>query len=329
MGKRTSQLGEITTIDNNDILYGVDVSDLTHSPEGTSVKFKKSNLLKEVVSVIGDNASNISDLQNDVLDIGNQITNIYSAIEQGYSGWNPINVGCSYQGADAPSYSMYIGGNANLFLTLGMRILLTNGGSPKMFILTAISAYDAGNDRTLLTMYGGTDYTLANSAITGVYFSSAKVPYGFPLDPSKWSVEKLDTSRRQQANPTLLAWYNLGTTNSQLSIPIGNWNLYWYVQVGASGGASDCELAVGATLSTANNSEISKRYTSTTYMRYVEVGGAGVAINSSLSKEFPLIRTTKATYYLNGYVYSSTAQTDLSFFGNDNTTVIRATSAYL
>lgn len=52
MGKRTTQLGEITTIDDNDILYGVDVDDLTHSPDGTSVKFKKSNLLKEVNSRI-------------------------------------------------------------------------------------------------------------------------------------------------------------------------------------------------------------------------------------------------------------------------------------
>ncbi len=63
MGKRTTQLNEITTVDNNDILYGVDVDDLTHSPDGTSVKFKKSNLLKEVNSRAGDIESDVSDLQ--------------------------------------------------------------------------------------------------------------------------------------------------------------------------------------------------------------------------------------------------------------------------
>lgn len=63
MGKRTTQLGEITTIDDNDILYGVDVDDLTHSPDGTSVRFKKSNLLKEVNSRAGDIESDVSDLQ--------------------------------------------------------------------------------------------------------------------------------------------------------------------------------------------------------------------------------------------------------------------------
>lgn len=63
MGKRTTQLNEITTIDDNDILYGVDVSDLTHSPDGTSVRFKKSNLLKEINSRAGDIESDVSDLQ--------------------------------------------------------------------------------------------------------------------------------------------------------------------------------------------------------------------------------------------------------------------------
>jgi|GEM_PF-4201015 len=63
MGKRITQLDEITTIDNNDILYGVDVDDLTHSPEGTSKKFTKINLLKEINSRAGDIESDVSDLQ--------------------------------------------------------------------------------------------------------------------------------------------------------------------------------------------------------------------------------------------------------------------------
>lgn len=62
MGKRTTQLNEITTVDNNDILYGVDVDDLTHSPDGTSVKFKKSNLLKEVNSDVSELQGIISGL---------------------------------------------------------------------------------------------------------------------------------------------------------------------------------------------------------------------------------------------------------------------------
>lgn len=63
MGKRITQLTELTTVDPNDILYGVDIDDLTHSPDGTSVKFKKSNLLKEVNSRAGDIESDVSELQ--------------------------------------------------------------------------------------------------------------------------------------------------------------------------------------------------------------------------------------------------------------------------
>ena len=63
MGKRITQLNEITTVDNSDILYGVDVDDLTHSPEGTSKKFTKTNLLKEINSRAGDIESDVSDLQ--------------------------------------------------------------------------------------------------------------------------------------------------------------------------------------------------------------------------------------------------------------------------
>ena len=73
MGKRTSQLNEITTIDNNDILYGVDVSDLTHSPDGTSVRFKKQNFLKEVVQ----NVSSIQNVLNGLLDQFYPIGTIY------------------------------------------------------------------------------------------------------------------------------------------------------------------------------------------------------------------------------------------------------------
>lgn len=45
MGIRTSQLTENTTLNALDLLYGVDVSDLTHSPDGTSKKIKLSTLI--------------------------------------------------------------------------------------------------------------------------------------------------------------------------------------------------------------------------------------------------------------------------------------------
>src|SRR5690606_22909761 len=99
----------------------------------------------------------------------------------------------------------------------GMRIKLTQT-TAKYFIITKV-AYSDPN--TTITVYGGTDYDLANAAITDPYYSQVKAPVGFPLDPSKWSVLVTDSSSRSQATPTSNQWYNLGSVS--ITIPIGYW----------------------------------------------------------------------------------------------------------
>ena len=56
------------------------------------------------------------------------------------------------------------------------------GGAIKYFIITGVSY---SSPSTTLTLYGGTDYDLANSAIIEPYFSMAKTPYCFPLDKAR------------------------------------------------------------------------------------------------------------------------------------------------
>ena len=51
--------------------------------------------------------------------------------------------------------------------------LQQTGGAVKHFINTGVG-YSSPN--TVLTLYGGTDYDLANSPIIEPYFSAAKVP---------------------------------------------------------------------------------------------------------------------------------------------------------
>ncbi len=50
MAKRISQLAEITTVDSDDLLNIVDVSDTTYSASGTNKKVKKSNLIKDLAT---------------------------------------------------------------------------------------------------------------------------------------------------------------------------------------------------------------------------------------------------------------------------------------
>ena len=86
---RISQLTEITTIDNADLLYGVDVSDLTHSPDGSSRKFTKQNLLKEINSRAGDIESDVSDLESAVANILNLVYPVGSIYTNATDDTNP------------------------------------------------------------------------------------------------------------------------------------------------------------------------------------------------------------------------------------------------
>lgn len=69
--------------------------------------------------------------------------------------------------------------------SVGMKIRLTQT-TVRYFIITAVSAYSGGY--TTITVYGGTDYTLANAAITSPYYSTVKSPFGFPMSRNKWSI---------------------------------------------------------------------------------------------------------------------------------------------
>lgn len=93
MGKRITQLNEITTIDNNDILYGVDVSDLAQSPDGSSKKFTKQNLLKDANITSGTigSGTNVVEVLKKVYPIGsiyiNATDNTNPGLLFGFGTW--------------------------------------------------------------------------------------------------------------------------------------------------------------------------------------------------------------------------------------------------
>ncbi len=94
-------------------------------------------------------------------------------------GWSPdITNTWSYSSADAPTFVISINADMTAVLSIGMRLRLTQT-TVKYFIVTAVGAYSGGN--TLVSVYGGVDYTLANAAISTPYYSTAKAPIGFPM----------------------------------------------------------------------------------------------------------------------------------------------------
>jgi len=233
-------------------------------------------------------------------------------------GWLASGETWTYASADAPTYTFTIASfDATSKYSAGMRIKLTDAGSVKYFIITAVTFDDPGST---ITVYGGTDYTLAGGAITLPYFSTQKAPLGFPLSPVKWTVEITDVTIRSQGTPVTATWYNLGSLS--ISIPIGVW-LVSYMAVVQTVRAGAGTLSGWATLSTANNSESDKLWSAT-----IGYDTSTTVEYGTLFRQSPLTLTEKDTYYLNEKAAAATTQT-LYLRSDEATTIIRAICAYL
>ena len=104
----------------------------------------------------------------------------------GGGNWTSDSNTWTFSSADSPTFVISVNADMTALITAGTQIQLTQSATVKYFIVTAVGAYSGG--ATLITVYGGTDYTLANSAITSPNYSYAKAPTGFPLSPAKWTV---------------------------------------------------------------------------------------------------------------------------------------------
>lgn len=223
-------------------------------------------------------------------------------------GWTALGATLTYSSADGPTFVATTSIDLTGVIPLGARIKL-NQTTDKYFIVTAISS-------TTITLYGGTDYTLANAAITVPQYSMLKAPLGFPLDPTKWTVEVTDTTDAGQNSPVQNTWYNA----LSISLPIGAWRVYY--QGGLQGTRSSGTCSTYSTLSTANNSESDKKFTSTVFC--ASVSNLFIGIHN----EGAITVAAKTSYYLNVRT-DTTSMTRVAFRGDIYTTVIRAVCAYL
>lgn len=243
-----------------------------------------------------------------------------AGIRQTNLSWETLNYTFTYVSADDPTYVMQVAStDISGYVWAGMRVRVKQAGVYLYFIVTKV----VFSTNTTITMYGGTDYDLANATIQEVGVSIEKAPIGFPLDPIKWTVITTSTADDTQASPAVSTWYNLGSRN--IVIPIGTWRVEYQV-VGKSV-VNGAAMVIYATLSTATNSQSDADFTS----RYQTNGAtdANFLVAGPLSKSKYLNLTSKTTYYLNGQVGVASAA-DLTFLGSGGgTTVIRAICAYL
>ncbi|MBA7540503.1 hypothetical protein ES705_32802 [subsurface metagenome] len=212
-----------------------------------------------------------------------------------------------------------ISGDVRNKYSLGMKFKLTQNSTVKYFFITKLE-YHAPN--TWIWVYSGTNYTLEIKDIINNYYSFAKAPYGFPLEPTAWTVKVTDNITREQQNPVQNTWYNLGSIS--ITIPIGSFIVSYIVCFG-SYKATATTITAKCTLSTANNSESDSEFTCRT-----DMGGASdtLFLRSIGFKSKTLNLATKTIYYIN----TNTTTTGMGYIYNINqhqTLIIKAVCAYL
>lgn len=226
------------------------------------------------------------------------------------TGWISTNETWTYASADSPTFTFTISGDKTGKYSVGMKLRLTQT-TTKYFIITAIS-YSSPN--TTITVYGGTDYTLANATITNPYYSVHKSPYGFPMSPLKWSITLSSTSARSTSSPTVNTYYNA----ESIILHIGVWEIAF--SGCAQKGAANTGIRI--TLSTSSSGE------SSSSLSLVFLDNASTTAVVSFEKNVTLSLTSKTVYYLN-YSTEQSGSSYIGIQGNYVPTLITAVCAYL
>jgi len=281
------------------------VQSLTDKPAGTPAELKKK---------FDDNSINLkTDLNTNIIP---QIeTQLYSKASN--SGWELISATLTYASADSPTFVINTSIDLTSVVSLGMKLKLTQT-TVKYFIVTAITSGS-------ITLYGGTDYILTNTAITLPYFSIAKAPYGFPVDVDKWSILiTYSGTNPSKSSPTANTWY--GGANSWsagssvvLVFPIGSWNVYGCATANVIL-ASANYTSIFMTLS-ANNAVADNKFLSYGFIYSATQGAYFISFSDNINV------TAKTPYYL--MLKTDVTASSITLQNSGTPIKIKAVCAYL
>lgn len=240
-----------------------------------------------------------------------------------YDGWiTETNTWTYVSGTGTVTGVFKISGvDATGYLEPGMRIKLTQSATVKYGIITKVSF---STDTTVTCLMAATSGTvdnsgIANATLSSPAFSRDKIPFGFPIDPAKWTVSFSDTSDRTASGST--TWTNTG--NLGITLPIGAWAGFYSGNL-QNGRAQANTGQFKATLSTANNSESDATLTAT--CGDMVTSGTTSQLGVHVHKPFYITVTSATPYYLNCW---SAATSTRGFNGTAETTLIKAVCAYL
>lgn len=245
---------------------------------------------------------------------------VADAIDFNASGWieDAEEHTWDFASADGKTFVVNVDADLTGVISVGMRWRCRQG-TLQYAIVTAVGAYSSGY--TQITLYAGTDYAIVDAAIEDVGYSSQKAPFGFPLSPSKWTVESVDETDRTSTTFGSVVQVNAAHV---INLPIGAWYVSYQAYVGWSGVTSNMNVSLA--LSTSTSSISSKAY-----QRSFQTVAAGATTPVALNIEMnPMLIevSTKTPYYLVG-VFGATG-TNWQLQGSTYApTYIRAVCAYL
>jgi hypothetical protein len=246
------------------------------------------------------------------------------------SGWHRLT-GATLVYNAANSFSTAVGVNLTSTIQVGDKLLWEHGtttGNRYAFI-TKIDYNTTIANKTYIEVYCGTDYAVLNETIvaSSVYFSRIKAPFGFPLNPDKWTIKVTDTADRTFNTPTAGTWNNISQLDTV--IPIGVWmvryNVHLYVTRATNGIAE-----IAGTFSTTNNSETDNEMTSLSRVR-ATTDGSRVEGNNTVTK-IKIFNVTSSTTYRFNIKATQSSTTAIGLIGSaagGHASVITATIAYL
>jgi hypothetical protein len=237
----------------------------------------------------------------------------------------------SYSSADAPTYVFSVNDDMTTILSAGMRVRFKqSAGTYKYAIITAVGSYSGG--ATLITAYFGTDYDLDNEEVTNMAYSAGKSPFGFPMNPDKWTVETSDFSNNDLSSFNTNEYVNLGSKS--ITVPVGIWNMYAMARIHLSMTTSPSStinfvwlLATDSTTTGSTPTGAVSASKAGFQNIVVAAPSSQLAITGSASTQFVLDLSTETIYYfMVNPQFNGTPTTKLLQMRDF---VIRAVCAYL
>ncbi len=159
--------------------------------------------------------------------------------------------------------------------------------------------------------------------VSSFVYARDKTPFGFPAQQDKWSILMQANTTDTQTSPVNGTWYNPGPQN--ITFPIGIWDISWQGQMIAVSNATQTQLSIFGTLSTANNSESDSEF-SAEGMLYGASGSLRLGYSAHKRKFLTLAAAT--VYYLN-IKTGVGSQSSIGYEGAVIPTRVQALNAYL